>query len=137
VDQSSVDQNRRSRRSPVFLKASIEVDGATVPVTLRNLSGEGALVEGAHLPLEGWATWFERNDLRIKGRVVWVEGRFAGIRFDQPLKRDEVLRHVPRPKQKLEQSFKRPGLACRPITDYERRMLEVWMTPLPVARPGD
>jgi hypothetical protein len=32
--------------------------------------------------------------------------------------------------------FKRPGLACRPLSAYERKMLERWMTALPIP-PGD
>ena len=137
MDQTDVTQNRRSRRSPVFLKASVEVDGASVPVTLRNLSEEGALVEGACLPEIGAATLFERNELRIRGHVVWAAGRLAGIRFDRPMPRDELLRQVPRPKQRFEPVFRRPGLACRPLTETDRRMLEKWVSMAPVYRPGD
>src|SRR5438445_12414238 len=97
-------QNRRSRRSPMFLAASVEDDGAPVRVTLRNLSEEGALVEGEHLPPEGSTTHFGRNELRIRGCVVWVHGRFAGIKFDAVLKREEVLRHIPKPRQRVEQA---------------------------------
>ena len=137
MDQSDSSQNRRSRRSPVFLKANIEVDGAVVPVTLRNLSEEGALVEGARLPSDGSRTTFERNDLRIRGEVVWVAGRLAGIKFDQLLKRDELLRQVPQPKQKFEPVFRRPGLSCQPLSAEDRKMLETWVAMAPVARPGD
>lgn len=137
MDQSTTNQNRRSRRSPVFLTASVYVDGVPVKVTLRNLSEQGALIEGNHLPLEGWATIFERNELRIPGRVMWVEGRFAGVRFDRALDKEQVLRHVPKPKQKIEPSYRRPGLACRPLSAHERKMLEVWMTAAPVAKPGE
>jgi hypothetical protein len=137
VDQSEVTQNRRSRRSPVFLKASIEVDGSPVPVTLRNLSEEGALVEGVHLPDVGAATTFERNEFRINGRVVWLAGRLGGIKFDQPMHRDELLRQVPQPKQRFEPVFRRPGLACRPLSESDRKMLETWVAMAPVYRPGD
>lgn len=119
---------RRSRRSPVLLAATLEVAGAPVPVKLRNLSEQGALVEADRLPLAGSTTYFGRNDLRLKGRVVWVEGRFAGIAFDTPLKTEDVLRNIPAPKPKAQIDFRRPGLACRPLTPYERRMLATWMT---------
>jgi hypothetical protein len=137
VDQSDPAHNRRSRRSPVFLKANIDVDGAPVPVTLRNLSEEGALVEGARLPSDGSPTTFERNDMRIKGQVVWVAGRLAGIRFNQPMPTDELLRQVPKPKQKFEPVFRRPGLTCAPLSAQDRKMLETWVAMAPVARPGD
>ena len=137
MDESSMMKNRRSRRSPVLLAATVEVAGQPVVVKLRNLSEEGALIEGDRLPLEGSSTWFERNDLRLKSRVIWVQGRYAGVAFDQPLNRDDVLRNVPRPKPKAQLEFKRPGLSCRPLSSYERRMLESWMTSSPAGSPGE
>jgi len=131
--------NRRSRRSPVLLAASIDVDGASIAVKLRNLSEEGALIEAEGLPREGSSACFVRNDLRVKGRVVWVQGRYAGMAFDRPLDRDQVLRNIGKPKSKpaVERDFRRPGLACRPLSDYERRMLERWMTASPIGKLGD
>lgn len=130
-------KNRRSRRSPVLLAATVEVAGEEVPVKLRNLSEEGALIEGDRLPIEGTTTFFQRNDLRLRSLVVWVHGKYAGVSFDRPLKTEQVLRNVPTPKPKAEVDFRRPGLACRPLTDYERRMLERWMTSSPMGKLGD
>ena len=132
MDESSHVQNRRSRRSPVLLSASVEVAGAPVAVRLRNLSSEGALIEGDHLPIEGSETFFERNELRIKSRVAWVQGRYAGVAFGRPLDKEDVLRHVPKPRPKMQLEFRRPGLACRPLTAEERRLIERWMTASPV-----
>jgi hypothetical protein len=138
MDESSMMKNRRSRRSPVLLAATVEIAGQPVPVKLRNLSEEGALIEGEQLPLEGSSTYFERNELKLKSRIVWVHGRYAGVAFDQVLKPEQVLRNVPAPKPRSHASdFRRPGLACRPLSDYERRMLERWMTAAPVAKPGE
>ena len=130
-------KNRRSRRAPVLLAASIDVAGAPVPVKLRNLSEEGALIEGDRLPHEGARTHFKRNDLRLKSRVVWVQGRYAGVAFDEALDREQVLRNIPKPRRMAQPDFKRPGLACRPLSDYERRMLETWMTSSPVGSVGE
>lgn len=130
-------KDRRSRRSPVLLAAMIEVAGRPVSVKLRNLSEEGALIEGERLPLEGSTTFFERNELRLRSRVVWVHGRYAGVAFDRPLKPEQVLRNIPKPKPKAQGDFKRPGLACRPLSDYERKMLERWMTASPVSKLGE
>src|SRR5438270_11721207 len=102
MDESTVSQNRRSNRSPVLLSARIEVDGAEVPVVLRNLSSEGALIEGANLPEDGATTNFHRNELTIHGRIVWVEGRYAGMLFDRVLNREELLCHVPKPRQRID-----------------------------------
>lgn len=129
MDESSITQNRRSNRSPVLLSAKIDIDGIPVAVVLRNLSSEGALVEGKVLPREGAVTLFNRNDLSVNGRIVWVEGRFAGLAFDTPLEREELLRHVPKPRNRAEQQFRRPGLACQPLTEADRRMIKLWLTP--------
>jgi hypothetical protein len=137
MDESSMMKNRRSRRSPVLLAATVEVAGRPVAVKLRNLSEEGALIEGERLPLEGSTTFFERNELRVKGRVVWLHGRYAGIAFDRALKPEQVLRNVPKPKPKAQADFRRPGLACRPLSDYERSMLERWMTSSPHVALGE
>lgn len=137
MDESSISQNRRSRRSPVLLAARIHVAGEPVTVKLRNLSERGALIEGDRLPLEGSTTFFKRNDLRLKSRIVWVEGKYAGVAFDEALDPEQVLRNVPMPKAKAKPDFKRPGLACRPLSAYERKMLERWMTASPINSPGD
>lgn len=137
MDESSITQNRRSRRSPVFLAATVEVAGAAEAVKLRNLSEEGALIEGERLPLEGTTTFFQRNDLRVKSRVAWVHGRFAGVAFARPLQKEEVLRNVPSPRPRVQPEFRRPGLACRPLSAEERQMVERWMTSSPVGSVGE
>ena len=130
MDQSSVTQNRKSGRSPVLLSAKIEVLGSQVSIVLRNLSSQGALIEGSELPPEGTNTTFMRNDLKVKGTIVWVEGRYAGIAFDRELEREELLRHVPKPRQRTEQQFRRPGLACEPLSEADRKMVQMWAMPL-------
>lgn len=127
MNASSPIHNRRTRRSPVLLTASVEVAGEARPVRLRNLSEDGALIEGECLPEEGSETFFERKELRLKSRVVWVHGRYAGVAFARPLKSEDVLRHIPSPKAKVQIEARRPGLACRPLSAHERRMLERWM----------
>ena len=137
MDESGMIQNRRSRRAPVLLAATIEVDGVPQSVKLRNLSEEGALIEGERHPAEGSTCFFQRNDLRLKSRVVWVHGRYAGVAFARSLKSEEVLRNIPEPRPKAPLDFRRPGLACRPLTSYERRMLERWMTASPIGPLGE
>ena len=120
-------QNRRSRRAPVLLAANIEVRGVATVVKLRNLSAQGALIEGERLPAEGSITYFQRNDLRLRCEVKWVEGRYAGIRFARELDREEVLRYIPPPRETFRPEFKRPGLACKPLSPAERKMIEAWV----------
>jgi hypothetical protein len=131
MDQSGTMQNRRSRRAPVLLAANIEVRGMPVAVKLRNLSAQGALIEGERLPAKGSITYFHRNELNLRCEVMWVEGRYAGIRFNRQLDREEVLRYIPPPRETFKPKFKRPGLACQPLTPAERKMIERWICSLP------
>lgn len=110
MDQSSASQNRKSRRSNVLMSASLELSGTSVPVKLRNLSSEGALVEGDKLPVEGASIQFRKGDLCTAGTVAWVKGRQAGINFGQNLDPEQLLRHVPAPKPRVTPAFRRPGL---------------------------
>lgn len=128
----------RSRRAPVLLAATIQFARRKCPVKVRNISDKGALIEGDLLPQEGATGVFSRNDLLVDFTVVWVEGRYAGIAFVRALDRDEVMRHIPQSKSSerfTPPQFKRPGFACRPLTDYERKNLERWMNLSP-ASPG-
>jgi hypothetical protein len=129
MDQSSFAQNRKSGRSPVLLSAKIDIDGVEVPVILRNLSAEGALIEGARLPCEGATTRFTRNELSVQGHIVWVEGRYAGVAFNRRLEREEMLREVPQPRQRVESRFRRPGLASSPLSQADRQMVQMWAVP--------
>jgi hypothetical protein len=139
VDESSITQNRRSRRSPVLLGATVEIDGTHFAVKLRNLSETGALIEGDRLPGEGVATCFRRGNLELNSRVVWVEGKFAGLSFETPLKREDLLRHIPAAKTRVQPQvdFRRPGLNCRPLSAYERRMLQDWLASSQLGMIGD
>ncbi|HET7816301.1 MAG TPA: PilZ domain-containing protein [Sphingomicrobium sp.] len=126
MDQSSISQNRRSRRSNVLLAASIEVSGAVVPVKLRNLSTEGALIEGDGLPVEGSEVMFRRNEISVSSRVAWVHGKQAGVAFRRPIHQEEVLRNIPKPRYRAQPEFRRPALACRQLTAEERRLAQSW-----------
>lgn len=131
MNEGSAAQNRRSNRSSVLLAARLKTRGGTMAVKLRNLSAEGALVEADKLPIEGCDVVFERDDLSVKGRVVWVKGKHAGVAFQIPLPPEQVLRNVPAPRPRMKPEFRRPGLASRTLTDDERRLVESWIvTPI-------
>lgn len=132
MDESSMTQNRRSRRSNLLMAASVETSTGSVAVTLRNLSAEGALVEGAGLTEVGAPVVFRKKDLVISGRIAWLHEHRAGIAFDARLEPDTVLRHVPSPKARLEMQYKRPGFT-RFLSEQEQRWCEslVWDRPLP------
>lgn len=131
MDESSTTQNRRQRRSNVLMTATLEYSGMSLPVKMRNLSSQGALVEAEDLPVEGANVVFRRQELSVAGRVVWLRGKQAGIAFGAPLAPELVLRHIPTPKRRVTPDFRRPGLANRQLSEEERRLGNDW-----VWRPG-
>jgi hypothetical protein len=124
MDQSSASQNRKTRRSNVLLSASLELSGTSLPVKLRNLSAEGALVEGDKLPVEGASILFRKGDLSMAGIVAWVKGRQAGVNFAHKLDPDQLLRHIPAPRPRVTPKFNRPGL--KKFTEKEQGFADSW-----------
>lgn len=131
MDESSNTQNRKTRRSNVLMSASLELSGTSLPVKLRNLSADGALVEGDNLPVEGASLLFRKGDLSTPGVVAWVKGRQAGVSFAQKLNPEQLLRHVPAPKPRVAPSFRRPGLKTLP--DSEKGYGDAWHWRFPSA----
>lgn len=131
-------QNRKSRRSQVLLTATLEHGGSKQTVKLRNLSSEGALVESGRLPIEGTTVVFCRNDLCTRGRVVWVNGSFAGIAFEAKLDPSVVLRNIPAPRPKIQPRYWRPGLNASNMTADQRKLAESWVwSPSAMSRLGE
>jgi PilZ domain len=124
MDQSSASQNRKTRRSNVLMSASLELSGTSLPVKLRNLSAEGALVQGDKLPVEGASILFRKGDLIMNGTVAWVKGKQAGVNFTHRLDPEQLLRHVPAPRPRVNPTFRRPGL--KKFTDDEKGYGAAW-----------
>lgn len=131
MDESSPTQNRKSRRSNVLMSASLELSGTSLPVKLRNLSADGALVEGDKLPVEGASILFRKGDLSVAGNVAWVKGRQAGVSFALMLNPEQLLRHVPVPRPRVTPSFRRPGL--KKFTDSDTGFGDAWHWRFPSA----
>jgi hypothetical protein len=119
----SIPDPRRSPRSRVLLAATLECGERTLPVTLRDLSEHGALVEGEGGLNPHCEVWFCRNGLRVRGHVAWAAGKQAGISFSRTLKHDEVLRYINRPGPRTvdETVHRRPALT-RPGMSAEERL---------------
>lgn len=118
---------QRPRRANVLMAATIEVSGAAVPVKLRNLSEQGALIQAERLPVEGSEVLFRRNDLSVPGRIAWVDGVYAGVAFSAPLQQQDVLRNIPQPKARVQPDHRRPALNPRALSAQEQRLLEGWI----------
>ena len=127
MDESINIHNRRSRRSHVLMAASIEAAGVAVPVKLRNLSTEGALIESDQLPSVGSEVLFRKNELRLSGQVAWITGNRAGIAFDTMLDPESVLRHVPKPRPRAKLDFRRPRIKSGDLSMGERKVAEDWI----------
>ena len=131
MDQSNNPQNRKTRRSNVLMSASLELSGTSMPVKLRNLSADGALVEADKLPVEGTSILFRKGDLSVPGRVAWVKGRRAGVGFEQKLMPEQLLRHIPAPRPRVTPDFRRPGLRSSSLSEDDLRFAEQWMSNSP------
>jgi len=127
MDESSGPQNRRSRRSNVLLAATVETSRGKMPVRLRNLSSDGALIQADQLPGKGEDILFRRNDIAVPGRVAWVHDGHAGLSFDQQLDPEVVLRNVPASKPKVQLKFRRPGLTTTDLTAEEKLYIRRWL----------
>ena len=137
MDESLMTQNRRSRRSNVLLAATIEAFGNVIPVKLRNLSTEGALIEGKNLPLDGAKVVFQRNELSVESHIAWVSGDQAGVAFTRAIPSEDVLRNIPAPRHRTQIKYGRPGLAHRELTAEERRLAQSWAWSPAYSPPGE
>lgn len=137
MDDSGTSQNRRSRRSQLLMTATLEISGRALSVKLRNLSSEGARIEGENLPIEGTDLMFRKGELAVAGCVIWSKGRQAGISFAQALDPVEVLNHIPVPRARMKVDCRRPGLASRELTTTERYLGERWIQIIPTPPLSD
>ena len=108
------------------MTATLELSGSALPVKLRNLSAEGALIEGGNLPVEGSQVVFKRLELTVAGRIAWVSNGRAGVTFDMKLEPEAMLHHIPVPKPRVMPKFNRPGLGARKLSAGEQQVAESW-----------
>lgn len=81
---------RAQHRSNLFVIAALHCPGADplapVRVRVRNLSPEGALIEGSPLPEIGTSVRLTRGRLSAVGELRWCDGHRAGLRFSSPVR---------------------------------------------------
>ena len=80
---------------------------------------------------------FRKGELALAGSIIWTKGKQGGIRFEEKLKLETVLNHVPVPKPRMAPDFRRPGLASRALTEQERKLAERWIVVAPFPAPPD
>lgn len=74
--------DRAHPRTSMFVLATMAAASLTGPVKVRNMSPDGALIEGATLPGVGDHLSLQRGELKATGQIVWQDGGKAGVRFD-------------------------------------------------------
>jgi hypothetical protein len=79
---------RQQARTHFFVSATLYGDAGSTPVTIRNMSRSGALIEAAVLPEVGERIDLRRGQLRAAGWIAWRVERRAGVRLDRTV-------HVP------------------------------------------
>lgn len=72
---------RGDQRSHVFLMAVLSTGAQSFPVRVRNLSVNGALLEGTKLPDKDATVTLRRGSLATTGNIAWAAGQLCGIHF--------------------------------------------------------
>lgn len=72
---------RHHDRTHMFVAATLYSDIGSCPVHIRNMSLQGALIEGSALPELDAPVTLRRGDLAASARIVWLAGRKAGVAF--------------------------------------------------------
>lgn len=111
---------RGGSRTSIYLAAGLYHDGARWPVTIRNISRAGALVEGPAIPEVGALVQLVRGGLIVHGLVAWAAAGKCGLKFSG--------------KVDVAQWRANPGNSEQQRVDEVVRLVKAGAVPLPV--PG-
>jgi hypothetical protein len=76
---------RDTKRSRLLLTARMECDSGTIEVHLLNISHSGAKLDAERAPARGEAVTLIHGELKVAGRVAWVEDNRFGMAFDHAI----------------------------------------------------
>jgi hypothetical protein len=76
-----IEDGRSELRTHIFVGATLWSDDGSVPVSIRNMSPTGALLDSPVLPQPGTTVVLKRGSLEIAGRIAWQAGRRGGVAF--------------------------------------------------------
>lgn len=71
--------------------ATLYADSGSSPVKVRDLSSEGALIEGGVIPPVGTSVRLCRGSFNILGQIAWCRGGRGGMRFESSISVAEWL----------------------------------------------
>lgn len=114
-----------------MLIATVACAGVSRTIRVRDMSAQGACVEGETLPQNGSHLLFARNGLLKRARVAWVRRQHCGLEFAETLDVQDALRVVTSHKGGSARAPGRPGLKPRKLTDAERLVMERWAASSP------
>jgi len=84
---------RLHSRTHVFVLATLSCAAGSAPIYVRNMSPTGALIEGSTIFPAGTPVDLRRGSLRASGRIVWADGRRAGITFNSAVHVADWMSH--------------------------------------------
>ena len=88
-------RRQRAPRHASMLQGNLHSHNGSFPVRLRNISTDGAMLQGdEHIDVNLGVVLEIPNGPAIPGRVVWSRSRQIGIRFDETFDLDELVRPV-------------------------------------------
>jgi hypothetical protein len=111
---------RGASRASIYLAAGLYHDGTRLPITIRNISRVGALVEGPVIPEAGALVQLVRGGLIVHGLVAWAPERKCGLKFSGNVD--------------VQQWRATPGNSEQQRVDEVVRLVKAGAVPLPV--PG-
>ncbi|TMM47141.1 PilZ domain-containing protein [Qipengyuania marisflavi] len=81
----------REPRKNVMISATIEGDGVSAPVRIRNLSDRGAMIDGAALPETGSQIMLRRLQWMVGATVIWAREGRCGLQLENDVVVDEWI----------------------------------------------
>jgi hypothetical protein len=84
-------EGRRRERMRVLLAARLSTTCHDRPVKIRDISSEGAMIEGDAVPSEGTDVILQRGPIEVFATVVWSDGRQCGLEFESVLEEEDFL----------------------------------------------
>jgi hypothetical protein len=76
---------RDNKRLRLLLTAQMECDRGTVEVHLLNISHSGAKLDAERAPVRGEVVTLIHGELKVAGKVAWVEDTRFGVAFDHSI----------------------------------------------------
>lgn len=85
---------RLSKRLPMFVKARLKAQNSEREVYVRNLSVDGALLEGPDSPEVFEIISLECGSSLVNGIVAWAKDGHIGVEFSEPITGETLVQAI-------------------------------------------